>query len=533
MENSRSADSIETQIAFCTDYINVQNDLTCKGFFDDVGYTGTNMNRPRFSEMMAGILGGEIKCIVVKDLSRLGRTYIEVGELLFDTFLQFGVRFISINDNYDSFAPDAGRKKLLILVKNLKNNQYSKDLAQKVKSVVTINQKNGKLNGGVPPYGYWFTEDKQSYQVIPEAAEVVKNIFNLYNTGMGAGLICEYLNANSFPAPRYHYFLLGLQKESSRTRCQTWMPTTLFEILRNKTYTGCLVQGKYEKTADGKNSKIPRDRWIIHPDKHPAIISNELFNAAQNTLSNNGEKCKRLGVKHAENIFVGKTFCSRCNRAVVRDSHANKHSKKKIYPAYHCRYCLPELKRANNLKGKGMQLRLADLEAIVFNEIKRQVDVCLDMDALLKKAENSAHISNKRRELTSKREKLIKKSERAVDLITAAYTHHASGLLDENEFNAARIKFERDKQNAVTALAKVEEQILGYDTTKARESSYMVQFRKYQGIIQLDKDIINTLIKRIDITPLSNEVAITFNFKDSFGSFMGLLSESEVSEDVC
>ena len=112
VENSKSEDSIETQIAFCKDHINAQSDLMYKGFFDDVGFTGTNMNRPRFTDMMADVLAGKVKCIVVKNLSRLGRTYIEVGELLFDTFLQLGVRFISVNDNYDSFAPDAGRKKL-------------------------------------------------------------------------------------------------------------------------------------------------------------------------------------------------------------------------------------------------------------------------------------------------------------------------------------------------------------------------------------------------------------------------------------
>jgi DNA invertase Pin-like site-specific DNA recombinase len=158
-ENSRSEDSIETQVDYCKQYIASRSDLEYKGSFEDRGFTGTNFKRPGFGEMMAAVLSGEIKCIVVKDLSRLGRTYIEVGELLFDTFLQLGVRFISVNDGYDSFAPDAGRKKLLILVKNLRNSQYSKDISQKIKSSVTIKQKIGIPHGGMPPYGYRLTTD--------------------------------------------------------------------------------------------------------------------------------------------------------------------------------------------------------------------------------------------------------------------------------------------------------------------------------------------------------------------------------------
>jgi len=533
MVNSRSEDSIESQISFCKDYIYAQKDLRYKGFFDDVGYTGTNMNRPRFSDMMAGILEGKIKCVIVKDLSRLGRTYIEVGELLFDTFLQLGVRFISVNDNYDSFSPDAGRKKLLILVKNLKNSQYSKDLGQKVKSVVVMNQKKGILNGGVPPYGYWLTEDRESYQVVPEAAEVVKMIYNLYKGGMGAARIAEHLNAEGYPTPRYHYFLLGLQKESRKTECRTWTPGTLLEILRNETFTGCLVQGKNEKNAIGKNVRLPREEWIIHPDKHPAIISKELFNEVQKTLSDNKEKFKHTGAAHEENIFKSRLFCSRCGRSICRDTHVNRQNGNKIYPTYYCKYCLPELKRENNITGKSMTLRLADLESAVLREITRQIETCFEMDAVMKKTAYSAHINTKRQKLVTKREGLIKETERIVNLLTAAYTHHLGGLLDESEFNYAREKFEKDKQGVQIELAKVEAQIVEYDANRTRENDCMVLFRKYRGFKKLDKNIIGALIKRIDITPMSNDILIIFNFKDSLDSLIGLVAESEVTGDVC
>ena len=534
LENSRSEDSIDSQIAFCRDYIESQSDLDYKGFFDDVGHTGTNMNRPRFNEMMAGILDGDIKCVVVKDLSRFGRTYIEVGELLFDTFIQLGVRFISVNDNYDSFAPDAGRKKLLILVKNLRNSQYSKDLGQKIKSAAKMNQQRGKRVSGVPPYGYWFTEDKQGFQIVPEAAEVIRLAFNLYHGGMGTGRVSEYLNANGYMTPHKHYLSLGLLKrESSNTRSKAWTSSNLSGMLKNQTYIGHLVQGKHEKAPDGRSLLVPSDKWIIHPDRYPPIIDKELFEAVQKRLADSREKRSTTVRRREDNIYMGKTYCSRCGYATYRINPVGR-DKKTTYPVFRCTRCISELKRTMGcVERKSYALRLADLDAVVYGEITRQIHACIDIDVLLDKAANSPCIAEKRRELMSRRGQLLKDSERAVELITAAYSHHLGGLLNVKEFNAARTKFEQDKQNALTALAKVEDEILAYDAGKARESDYIVQFRKYHGFAKLDKGIIDALIKRIVITPMTNEVSITFNYADSFKRFAGLLEESGVLEDAC
>ncbi len=529
MENSRSEDSIETQIAYCKDYIASQADLKYGGFFDDIGYTGTNFNRPRYSDMMGAILAGEIKCVVVKDLSRLGRTYIEVGELLFDTFLQLGVRFISANDNYDSFAPDAGRKKLLILVKNLKNSQYSKDLGLKIKSVAQMKQKNGEMTGSIPPYGYWYSEDRKSYRVIPEAAEIVRLIFELHASGMGKMKIAERLNAEGRPTPRHHYYTLGLLKSRKFAKCPEWLPETLCRILDNEAYTGCMIQGKTEITADGRTVVKPREEWLIHPCKHQAIISSELFDAARETTFAMRHKFKNKGNSWGENIFAGKLYCSRCGHALARQSTCKG---EKLYFTYRCCRCSAELKRAGAVSEKNKALRLADMETLVFREISCRMDTCLEIDAMLNRIANSAPIADKRRALTLERDRLIKESGRAVDLLTAAYAHHVSGLLDESEFCAARAKFEDDKQKAQAQLTRIEAQIARYDADKTRENGCLVHFRKYRGFKRLDKGIIGALIKRIEVTPVTNDVAVTFNFKDSYDSLTGLLAESGVKQNV-
>jgi DNA-directed RNA polymerase subunit RPC12/RpoP len=234
-----------------------------------------------------------------------------------------------------------------------------------------------------------------------------------------------------------------------------------------------------------------------------------------------------------ENIFRGKIYCSRCGRAVVRHTHVSSQDKLKIDPKYGCKYCLPELKRESCITRKSMELPLADLETVVFIEITRQIGFCLDVDALLKKTANSTHIVNKRRELSTKRDKLLKESGKITDLLTAAYTHHVNGLLDENEFEAARSKFEKDRQAAQVKLAQIEKEISRLDTDKARESDCLVQFRKYRGFSELNRDIIEALIKRIELMPMTNDLSIVFNYKDSFESLVGLLAESGVQKNVC
>jgi hypothetical protein len=155
----------------------------------------------------------------------------------------------------------------------------------------------------------------------------------------------------------------------------------------------------------------------------------------------------------------------------------------------------------------------------------------IDTDNMLRSLAVSDNMAKKRCDLSSKREKLIKDMDRATDLLTAAYTHHVSGVLSETEFNVARAKFENDKQAAHLELARVEKQISAYDSDKMRESDCLAQFRKYNGFVKLDKDIVSALIKRIEFTPFTNDISITFNYKDSFDNLTRMIAESEVYDD--
>ena len=525
-ETDKSEDSIDNQIAIAKEYIGSQPDLVFKDVFTDLGFSGTNFDRPGYRDMMAGILSGKVRCVVVKDLSRLGRTYIEVGELLFDTFIQYNVRFISVNDRYDSAAEDAGRKKLLILFKNLVNHMYSKDLGKKIKSSFMLKQQKGELLGCLPPYGYTFTTEGggKRLQVEPVSAEIVKLIFDMRLQGCSSIKITDYLNQNGILAPRNHYYGLGLLTKDKDAVKTVWQNSYICNLLINEVYTGDQIQGKYER--HGKRFDVrPKEEWIIHKDAHPAIVDKEQFDVVQELIAASKEKYKKRGNKLDENIYVGKVFCTRCGKAAKRGYYRK--NKSEVKYTYRCRYCYDELKYTHGMDAV-KPVTLEKLEAVVNTAIQNQMDACLDIDGLLDKIANSMPISQKKQMLAKERHKLQKEVRKAGDMLSAAYTHHLEGLLDSNEFELARSKFERDKQNAKAGLARLDNELSEYELDAVRQNECLVNFRSFKGFESLDKEIVGVLVNRIEINPTTKVVDVVLNFNDSFSRLVRLAKESEV-----
>jgi DNA invertase Pin-like site-specific DNA recombinase len=347
-ENDHAEDSVENQIAIAKEYIGGKDDLAFRGVFTDLGFSGTNFDRPDYEKMLSGIKSGTVQCVVVKDLSRLGRTYIEVGELLFDIFPAAGVRFISVNDCYDSFDQSAGRQKLLILFKNLVNHMYSKDLGKKIRSAFVTKQQKGELLGCMPPYGYMFaTAGKiKRLEVEPGAAKVVRLIFDLRLQGFSTIKIADYLNANNISTPGLHYYRIGVLTHAKYATQTMWQNSFICRLLINEVYTGSQVQGKYSRNGKRVAEK-PKDEWVIHKNAHAALVSAEQFAAVGRLMLEAGKKYKKHGNKLDENIFVGKLFCSRCGKAVKRYYYRGRNVTKY---RFYCRNCNAELRRSMGLK---------------------------------------------------------------------------------------------------------------------------------------------------------------------------------------
>jgi len=526
-ESETSGDSIENQADIIRDYAKDKPDIDLKRVITtDEGYTGTDFNRPGYAELMAGILSGTVRCVIVKDLSRLGRTYIEVGELLFDTFPAYNVRFISVNDHYDSFADDAARKKLLILFKNLMNHIYSKDLANRVRSAYKMKRQRGEPNGATP-YGYKLSEDGKRLAIDGDAAEIVRMVFDMRLAGSSAAGVAKHLNQTGIPTPKRRQYLLGQITDEKYSHDVSWGATSVTRILKNETYTGVLLQGTYG--SGGKRNKLlPQSQWIRHEEAHQAIISREQFDTVQALVGEAAERCRRICYVVPENAYVGKISCSLCGKNVQRKIGGN--SRKRIY-YYGCSRCADELRLERGLKTVPT-MPLAKLDGLVAATLRVQTDLLVEYDQLMEDVARSGILRQKRSALICEISALEKEAASADRTIEAAYKHHLDGLLDFREYELVREKALMKKDETSARLSYVEGELRRLDGKNAESNLLRQQFSAFRTFDAPTKEIVQALIKRITLTPLTNDVVIELNYMDSLAELHGLVDESGVASNA-
>lgn len=313
--------SISGQRLILKNFIQGHKDLLdCRmmEFIDD-GYSGTNFQRPAFKELLKSVKDGIIQCIIVKDFSRLGRNYLEVGNYLEQVFPFFGIRFISVNDNFDSLYDLGAAGSIDVGFKNIINDIYSKDLSEKIKSSRRTRAKQGKFLSSYAPYGYLKDEkDKNRLIVDPECAPIVQLIYDLYIKGESCNKIVKKLNQEQILCP------LEIRKkrkenlwQCSRYENTIWVSSTVHKILCDQRYTGDMVYGKLKPAAIGSSRciKAPEEDWIIIPNVHEGIISHEVFNTAAKRRTKKKSYVKKDVKEHP---LTKKLICRSCNQRFTR-----------------------------------------------------------------------------------------------------------------------------------------------------------------------------------------------------------------------
>ena len=313
------SNSIENQRMLLHDYIGKQEDLFGEivEYVDD-GYTGTNFNRPAFQKMIVDLKQGDIKVIMVKDLSRLGRDYIGVGDYIEQIFPLMGVRFIAVNNSFDSMKLNNGTPGIEVAVSNLVNNMYSRDIAKKVRAALETNWKNGKATCTNVPFGYvWNKKGGQRWEIDPEAAPCVKKVFELALSGRNTTQIAYGMNELNLPTPGLYAkrknLLMGSNPIIAPDSEMLWNAAIVWRILRRYEYTGALVMGRRKKIDVNTTSvrTLPEDKWIIAENAHEAIVTKDEYYQAQKAIRNVTPIQYKVGDDFA---LKGKICCGNCNR---------------------------------------------------------------------------------------------------------------------------------------------------------------------------------------------------------------------------
>ncbi|WP_333813996.1 recombinase family protein, partial [Muricomes intestini] len=314
------SNSISSQRELIRSYIREHEDMELFDIYVDDGYSGANFDRPEFQRMMADIKAGNVNCVIVKDLSRLGRDYIEAGRLIQKTFPAFRVRFIAVTDHFDSQTADYNTKSLVLPVKNFINDSYCRDISQKVKSHQRIKREQGKFIGAFAMYGYRKSDEDRN-RLCPDdyAADIVRKIFAWKLEGMSTLAIAQRLNELGILSPMEYKKAQG---EKFSTSFQTkptakWSAVAVKRILTNEVYTGVMVQGKNEQVNYKVKKMVakPEKEWIRVEGTHEAIVSHEDFEIVQalmavDTRAKTGAKCAHL--------FSGLLFCGDCKEPMIR-----------------------------------------------------------------------------------------------------------------------------------------------------------------------------------------------------------------------
>lgn len=335
---NKDSNSIINQKQLISSYIKENSDLEFVDYYIDDGYSGTDFNRPGFKKLLVDIKEKKVNTIIVKDLSRLGRNHIEVDNYLENIFPIMNVRFISINDDIDTFKSSYVVEDFSIALKNLMNDVYAYDISKKVRSTLRNKKLNGEFIGKSAPFGYLKNpKDKHKFIVDKDASKVVLKIFDMFLKGKTRKEIADKLNTLKILTPREYKIENDISDYKKINKMKKWNSDMVTRILRNQVYTGALVQGKTNKVnyRIHKTIAVNPEEWIVVSNHHEAIIKKDIFNNVQKILD------KKEGYKKNKDIFWGYLKCADCGikksknyeyyycSSFIRDGSCSNHSIKK------------------------------------------------------------------------------------------------------------------------------------------------------------------------------------------------------------
>ena len=508
--DKQESNSITSQKTLLNEFVEEHDDLIIYDTYIDDGYTGTDFNRPGFQRLLEDMRKGNINCVLVKDLSRLGRNYIEVGNYIEQIFPLFNIRFIAINDSVDSFKNPMSSNTILVPFKNLINDEYARDTSIKIKSALNGRKKKGEFIGAFSSYGYVKDEnDKHKLVIDKESAEIVKKIFEWkVNEGLGNLSICHRLNDMGILNPTgYKKKKLNQNYNNSKIKQEdySWCPSTVRNILKNDVYIGNVTQGK-RKVKSYKIHKIEQvseQDWVTVENMHQPIIDKNLFEKAQE-MRKVDTRVQNTGKL---SIWAGILRCADCGRAMHK-----KYCKNKSGTIYEYYICGTYRKKSSKLCTKHT-LKVEELENSVLEAIKLHIELLIDTENILEQLNNykTKKLANESiLDIKQAKEKEILKIN---NLKRCLYEDWKNEDITKEEYLEYKKKYEQDIERIKEIIENLDKQKEKQEKVADNNSKWIEDFKKYKNISGLDRDIITELIDYIEVYE-NKKIKINFKFFD-------------------
>ena len=506
------SNSIQSQRAICLAYIEGHDDLELVDTYIDDGETGSNTDRPGFQRMIQDMRSGRIDCAVSKDLSRFSRNYIDAGNYLEKIFPAMGIRYIAINDNYDSMAPGSSTDVITLPFKNLVNDIYCRDISIKIRTSLEVKRKKGEYVGSFVPFGYRKApQDKNRLLVDDDAAEVVTLIFGMYKDGFPILKIVRRLNTSGIPTPMEYKRMQGVRFETAfRTKERPeWEYVTVKRILSNIVYTGVLIQGRRGTPNHKVRVTRPKEEtdWVRVENAHDPIISCTDFEAVAE-LMRRDMRCGRDSEKH--DLFSGYLFCGDCQNTMIRKTQR---AKGKAYVYYNCSHN----KRTHECSPHSFSE--AKLAEIVFHAVHDQIEVVLHLDKVLRFIDSLPQRDRKVFSYEAQMTRLEEEIQRYKKLELGLYENFVEGIINKAEYTDFRENYRgliEEKQEAVKRLKREQQDAAAMGS---QNRAWVQVFAQYENVQELDRRILLALVDKILIYE-DKKVEIVFRYRDEFARAM-------------
>lgn len=498
--DKEESNSVSVQRKMLRDFINSNEDLNLFDVYVDDGFTGTNFERPAFKRLISDIENSEVDCVVIKDLSRLGRDYLETGFYIEKFFPQKGVRFIAINDHIDN----KGDKEydMLLPIRNIMNEQYARDISVKVQSSFKTKQKSGEFVGAFSSYGYVkSSKDKHKLLVDEEAAKIVRKIFQRCIDGCPKLRIAKELNEQGIPNPTEYKRRNGYNyvNPTKLTTTSYWTYSTISKILNNPMYLGHMVQGKTKRKMKGKPVQLSKDNWIIVKNTHEAIIDNETWGKAQDVMSH---RTREVNFNDNIGLFCGYIVCGDCGRAMHKKVDKGKY----IY--YRCRtycqmgreHCTPHNISENALK----EIIITDINNMI-KQVHDLIDIVKSQESVL----NQQFLS-----YNGEIEKLNKELQKVKFLKKSIYGDYKEDLISKEEYISYREEYTRKENDLELRIKLLDNKKQTSQSENILDITWVKKFLEMKKILSLNKDMVIEWVNNIYIYE-NNHVKIEYNLSDT------------------
>ena len=525
-------DSIENQTGICREYVESRPYLNLYGIYADNGEKGWKFDRPEFTRLMDDVKAGKVNCIVVKDLSRFGRDYIETGNYLEKVFPFLGVRFISITDNFDSFTCDDAESALMIPLKNMVNDVYAKDISRKIITSFRQRQETGDFLPGNPPYGYIKSKERQfRYDVDEKVAPYIRMLFEWKAAGVSHAEMARRLNEMGAVTPAMRKVELGIWR-AEKYKHTVWGGRTLIDILTNPVYTGALVYGKIPKSLyEGiKMHRAPKEEWRILEGMHEPIVSKELFDKVQDIFDQNRKAAHEkydANAKNREGVvnrFKGKIICGDCGKNM---RYARGYSKKyeKMYGNYTCGGYIDSYRTRCSLH----YIYASDVEAAVFAVIQEQLKLAADMEKIMERLKGGSAERNRIEEFNSRISNLMQDISKTNIRRQGLYENFVSGMLDESEYQYAKKEYDGRISRLNRELDEARKEKEQFELIFSRDNKWLKEIHLADDAGELTDIMIGRLVDSIKIYE-DCRVEVCLNYSDDRGRLEAVLAEMEAED---